>query len=194
MPSASWVNGWLTGDVVTAAEFRKGMGMIADSTLGGSAASIDFTSLPTSYAHLLLLAQLRGDTAANTTALNVRFNNDSGTNYRYGQISSTGATVSTTEQYGQTSINPGSLPANTASGSTPSAVMLFVPNYGSTTFHKTCVGLDMANVADAGPNQFNMYLGAGRWASTSAISRITLLPAAGNFVTGSRVTIYALGA
>jgi hypothetical protein len=40
---------------VTAAEFRKSMGCVADSTLGIAAASFDFTGLPTTYAHLMVV-------------------------------------------------------------------------------------------------------------------------------------------
>lgn len=191
--SGSWLAGWATNDIVTAAEFRKGMGMIADSTLGAPAGSIDFSALPTSYGALLIEAQLRGDTAATFTNVNLRFNADAGVNYNYGQISTNGTTVATTEQYGQVSIIPGVIPAATAPTSAGGPLMVLVPNYGGTTFHKNTLSLVASNNADAGPNQMNMAFGQGRWKSTAAITRVTLLPSAGSFVAGSRMTIWAQG-
>jgi hypothetical protein len=77
----TWLAKWNVGDVLTAAELNKSMGSLSDTTLGVSAASIDISSLPTTYAHLLLVGQLRSDTAAASTTALLRFNGDTGANY-----------------------------------------------------------------------------------------------------------------
>jgi hypothetical protein len=184
-------------ELIDVAWLNAGVISVFNTTVTGSvAATIDTGAvLPTSYAALLIDAQLRGDTAAVTTNLNLRFNNDSGTNYHHSNINTTGTTASlaSAETYGAVSIIVGVIPANTANASAASSVLVLVPNYGGTTFHKTTVSLDGEISADAGPNQAVMHIAQGRWKNTAAINRVTLLPSAGNFQIGSRVTIWALG-
>lgn len=105
--SGSWATGWATGDVVTAAEFAKGVGCIYDTTLGVGAASIDVTGIVGSYAHLLIVAYVRSDTAASATGLLTRFNGDTGANY-------TGAATSTATSVTSGSSTIGGIPAATA--------------------------------------------------------------------------------
>lgn len=163
-------------------------------SIGVAAASFDITSIPATFAHLLIVAQLRGDTAALNTNLNLRFNGDTTAVYNYGNINTNGATVATTEQYGQVSIICGAIPAATAAGSKAGPLYVLIPNYATTTFHKSTISL-LSNIqADAGPNQALLYIGHGHWrnAAIAATNRLTLLPSAGNFAVGSRLTLLGI--
>lgn len=190
--SGSWLSGWVTGDVVTAAEFRKGAGMIADSTLGSAAASIDFTGLPTSYAHLLVFLHGRGDTAAASVLASLRFNNDSAANYYFQRLFSSAATATAAESLAQTSMGVGALPAATAVVGFGGGVMIAIPGYSGTSFAK---GVIAVNAAPLGTTTGTVVTDqrAGVWNSAVAINRITLLAGAGNFAVGTRATVYAFG-
>lgn len=192
MASNSWFNGWLPGDIPTAAEFKKGVGAIADTTLGGSAASIDLTGLPTSYAHLLVAIVGRGDTAASNVNVSLRFNNDSAANYSMQHIQGNTTTPTAAESVGQTSILCGFMAAASATAGHPGSLFISLPGYSGTTFFKQAlcqVGLSLALTTT---NSF-VSQRMGVWASTAAINRLTLLPVSGNFIAGTRMTVYAMG-
>lgn len=182
--SGSWAAGWATSDIVSAAEFAKGIGCIYDTTLSGGAASIDVTSIPAVYAHLLLVGYLRSDTAAYITGLLLRFNNDSGSNYDCAAT-------------GQTSINPASTSVGIAGASRTSSVFapvaILIPHYAGSSNDKSA--LFLASLPDNASNAWGAgTTPAGVWKATAAINRITLSPAAGSLIAGSRFSIYAMGA
>lgn len=192
--SGTWVSGWVTGDVVPAAEYKKGVGMVYDSTASGAVASFDTgATIPGGYAHLLVEAYLRGDTAATNVSLGIRFNNDSGTNYNYSQHITNNATILAAASVAQTSI----VAAATAGSSPASAfspVRFEVAHYANASgFKALSAGSSWWETADtaAGQNQMSF---SGLWKSTAALTRITVTPAAGNWVAGSRFTVYVMGA
>jgi len=75
---------------------------IATTTLGSSATSYTFTSIPSTYTDLVIVAQIKGDT---TTYLNLRFNGDTGSNYSRTTLSGNGSTASSERRSNQTWIN-----------------------------------------------------------------------------------------
>jgi hypothetical protein len=166
------------------------MRMLANVTLGSAAATIDFTSIPATFAHLRLVIVGRGDTAAGSTSLGLKVNNDAGGNYEW--ITLFGRSNSTLAYDTGVTTSPmivGYLPAATAGGGLGISDIL-VADYASTVLHKgftwTDKHFDATNRA-AGA-------GGGRWTSTAAINRLTLLLGAGNFIAGSRATLYGLPA
>jgi hypothetical protein len=191
--TGTWATGWATGDIVTAAEFKKGGGSISDTTLGSSAASVDIASIVATYAHLLIAVYARGDTAATSVATSVRFNNDTAANYDSQYVRGNGAAASAAEAFGATGANICITPANTAGANLFGACLLFVPHYAGTSNNKEITSLSACKIGTAGSNQFTDFFG-GAWRSSAAINRVTIFPTAGNFVTGTRVTIYGLGA
>ena len=194
MASASWVNGWLAGDIVSVTEFKKGIGCIADTTLGASAANINFTGMPTIYAHLRVVLYSRGDVASATTPLLARFNNDSGSNYSHEILSGSATTVTASESIGGTSMRWGRTPGNTAPANSFGTAVIDIAQYGGATNHKTFTG--MCSSREGTTSGFlTLECYAGAWFGTpQVINQITLFPASGNFVSGTRATVYALGA
>jgi hypothetical protein len=63
---------------------------IATTTLGTAAASITFSSIPATYTDLRLVVVAK---AVSASTLDVRFNNDSGTNYSKTEISGDGSSA-----------------------------------------------------------------------------------------------------
>jgi hypothetical protein len=160
--------------------------------LGGSAANVDITSISATYAHLMVVVYARGDTAATNTALGVRFNGDTAANYDYQTLSGQGAAVFAGEQFAQTSAIAGFMTANTAGANLFSAHCIFIPHYAGSTNNKLALAVSSTKTGTTAATMF-VYLTGGFWRSAAAVNRITLLPAAGNFVAGTRVTIYGMG-
>jgi len=190
--TATWASGWVTGDVVTAAEFAKGVGSVVDSTLGVASASIDFTGLPTTYAHLLIEAYLRGDTAAGNVTAGIRFNNDSGANYNTQGLQANNTTVTGTGTLSGTSVFT-QIAAASAPANAFSPLRIEIPHYAGSVNFKGLSGTSGWETTDTAAGQaLNLFTGI--WKSTAAINRVTLIVGAGNFAAGSRVTVYAMGA
>lgn len=194
MPSGTWALGWITGDVVQASELAKGVGSIYDTTLGGSAATIDITPIVASYAHLRVVLYSRGDVAAVTMNPKFTFNNDSGANYDYqGFVQNNATLTANAAATAQSAAIFGYAPGASATANFFGSIVLDIPHYAGTTNHKSFVAVFGAPTSAAAAGFWNgTYM--GRWASTAAINRITIAPSSGNFVTGTRLTIYGMGA
>lgn len=190
--SGTWTTDWATNDVVTAAEFRKSMGCVADSTLVGSAASIDFTGIPTTYAHLMIVVYARGDTAASSTNLLARLNNDSAANYDNQFLSSQAAVSTASESLAATALTCGAIPAATAGANLFGQAEILVAHYAGAANNKSTRTVWGMKIGTASTN-LNVGDNTGFWRSSAAINRVTLFPAAGNFVAGTRVSIYVMG-
>lgn len=192
MTSGAWPLGWSTADLVDAASFRRGIGCIFDSTLVGSAATVDVSSIVSSYAHLLIVAYARSDSATPVISTNLRFNGDAAANYDTQILAGTGAAPVASETFAGTSTVPGNIPANTAGANLFGVHVTWIPNYAGSTGNKLCLSMSSYKTGTSTGNMGGWIVG-GHWRSNAAITRVTLLPAAGNFVAGTRVSVYAMG-
>lgn len=188
------------GDVFTAAmwntyirdNFNTGVPvLLANSTLSGSASSIDFTSIAQDWAHLYLIAYLRGTTAAAATAIWNRFNGDSGSNYDYQILQGVGALAGGSETFAAAQMGLGAIPAASASGNVFAPVVMEIPHYSQSSNNKS-VTAQIGHKSGTSTGNMNAYCSAGFWRSSAAISQVTLLPAAGDFASGSRATLYGV--
>lgn len=162
------------------------LGIIHDEILVSTAASFDITSIPATYRDLEFVLTARGNDGAANSMVQMTFNNDTGANYEYQQINAGGGSVSGAGTSGASYIRGGYLTTDGSAAGRASHHLIYIPNYAGTTFHKTAQvqgGLFYASGAE-----WDQWV--GRWASTSAISRVTLTPAAGSFKAGSRLTVY----
>jgi hypothetical protein len=191
--TGTWLTGWATGDIVTAAEFRKGAGSIFDVTLGAAAGQIDIPSIPQSYAHLLITAYARGDTAANNTPLYLRLNGDSSANYDLQLLAASQNTATSSEAYAYPAFYTGLIPAASGAAGLFGGVQIFIPHYAGNVNSKTALCIGSAKWGTASGNM-QAFINACGWRSAAAINRLTFLASVGNLVAGTRVTIHALGA
>ena len=168
------------------------MTQIADTTLGSTTADITFSSIPSTYNHLMIVISGKcSSTSVNGTDFNVQFNSDTGSNYRYSRnttYAGSGGTVTLTGNNGVTSIQLGNIWAGSATvnANIMGAIQMVIPDYKSTTLRKTLIFQGGA-YSDA-PAAGN---GHGWWDSTSAITTVKLYSAGGgSLAAGTRATLY----
>ena len=167
---------------------------IDDQLLASTASSITFVNpLPTGFRHLLIEWYARGDTAAASASILMRFNNDSTANYDTEVMKCSGASVSASESLGATSMTiTDNMPAASATANYFGSGEVKVKHYGGTVGDKLCIGLSVTSLSNATNNQ-SLENWLGKWRTTAtAITRIDLLPSAGNFVSGSLFTLYGI--
>lgn len=165
---------------------------LADTVLGASAATIDLTSIPATFAHLLLVAYLRSDRATAADAVTVYLNGDVSAVYDYQSIAATGAAPSAGEAFAASAANVAGITGGTAPANKFSSCRVLFPHYAGTTGHKAFRSR-FARVSGTTTGLLEVGGVAGFWRSTSAINRITVRPLIGsNLVAGSRVTLYGL--
>lgn len=167
------------------------MGKIAEVTVpAGGQATIDFSAIPQTYEHLLVVFAVRSDAAgqaANQTVLHVQINGDTGANYEcvvdYNN---------TLERYqNQTSFYGAYVSAGGTPAGRPSAGLLELPHYLNTTWHKALL-MRVAFSQGADSSTQMVEDARGYWASTAAITELTLSLRDGNFVAGSVATLYGV--
>jgi hypothetical protein len=150
--------------------------LIASSTVGsGGAASIDFTSIPSTYTDLVVKCSIRDTTGGVGAYLYLRFNNDSGSNYSSKTIEGNGSAANSYSNTSQTKMLFWNTNGGGATSNTFGNAELYVPNYLSS--NQKSVSMD--TVAETNATVQYMDLVAGIWTGTSAINQLTLLPDAG---------------
>ena len=154
---------------------------LATVTLGSSASSVTFSSIPATYRDLILVSSVALSPAGD---VHLRFNSDTGSNYStvfgYGYSGGTGS-ASETQSFMTTTVYGA---ASTTIGEHAGVVQIM--DYSATDKHKTV--LSRANRANSGVDFI-----AGRWANTSAINTILVFHAAGRtLLTGTTLNLYGI--
>lgn len=159
--------------------------LIASSTVGaGGAASVDFTSIPSTYTDLCVKVSFRGTRAALYEAIKIEFNGSTSSfsaKQLYGDGTQVGAANVTSQiPFDATGAN------NTSS--TFANVEFYIPNYAGGS--NKSVSLD--SVSENNGTTAYAELTAGLWSNTAAINRITLTPTSGTLVQYSTAYIYGI--
>jgi hypothetical protein len=188
----------------TSGHFLKTQGASADPVWAAVAGSADFVKIaentPTgtsttfsslgSYTHLRILYSCRGDQAATSTAINLTFNADSGNNYDSERVNfSTSASFA--EQIGTAFGVIAVATGSTATASYAATGEIVILDYRGTTFFKGATNQSGTLLAQSTGN-VNSRVNSVFWRSAAAITSITLTLASGNFVSGSKFTLYGL--
>lgn len=157
---------------------------IATQTISGSSvASVTFSSIPSTYTDLILVAQLK--TASTAGDLVMQFNSDTGTNYSRTVLYGTGSAAGSSREssVAQITIDNYGTPSSTEAAMDIIQIM----NYANTTTYKTV--LARANKAGSGVDAT-----VGLWRSTSAINSILLkvITNTVNIAVDSTFTLYGI--
>lgn len=153
---------------------------------GAGAASMDFTSIPSTYTDLCLKVSARSDTsgASNGQFLTLKLNNlTTNFTWRYlygsGSAAGSGSGSNGTIAY----IDPSSYTASTFGNAE-----VYLPNYAGST--NKSISIDSVNENNA--TAAEMALWASLWSNSAVINQVTLVPFAGNFVQYSTATLYGI--
>lgn len=156
---------------------------IATTTLGSSAASYTFSSIPSTFTDLRLVVNgVQTGTSGNPY---ITLNSDTGTNYSITVLSGNGSSATSSRSSNAAFIYFG-ITAEVRN------TMIFMGtvdlmNYKNTTTNKTVL-------ARAGNASFGTDAIVGLWRNTAAITSITVDLDAGNWNTGTTFTLYGIKA
>jgi hypothetical protein len=153
---------------------------IASTTLGSTATTVTFSSIPSTYTDLVLVCNplsTSGDTY-------FQLNGDTGTNYSLTYLTANGTTVYSGRTTSANYIYLDWLATSTTTGATNYIVNFM--NYANTTTNKTTIGRE--NNATAGVGTI-----VGLWRSTVAINSIKIT-ALGTLQAGTTYNLYGITA
>lgn len=159
-----------------------------DNTLGSAAATVTFSSIPTTLKRLRLYFTIRGDASSSGTML-VRINGDTGANYHYQYWNAFTVGTSNSSTITATSINLSGFPTGAGAGEWGAGEMQF---NGWDAPHATYLAgtLQSGYVINTTGGSNNVY---ASWAyvgsSGSGYTSITLTQATGNFQAGSEFNL-----
>lgn len=151
---------------------------IATTTLGSTAASYTFSSIPSTYTDLVIVYE--GSQTGNGDA-RIQYNGDTAANYSETVVKGNGTAASSAR-----STNGNfSYIAYTDQSIGRTNIIVQIQNYANTTTYKTC--LSRFNTAGS-------TVGAivGMWRSTAAINSITISTSVFAFSAGSTFTLYGI--
>ena len=154
---------------------------IATTTLGSAAASVTFSSIPSTYTDLVIV--INGAYVSSEDASpGLRFNSDSGSNYSETGLDGNGSSASSFRDANATSAILGSM------SNTISTTIINIMNYANTTTYKTSISR-----GNNSANRVRAYV--AMWRNTAAITSIQIITnATPNFATGSTFTLYGIKA
>jgi len=153
---------------------------LATVTLGSTAASVTFSSIPATYRDLILVVNAGIPTEG---VPRVRLNNDSGSNYSFVEAFSTGSIFSfsgTSQVFAKLGI--------TGTGFTGNRFMCVAQfmDYSATDKHKTIL------VRNNDDDTRGVGMIANRWANTAAVNQLTILLTANTYAAGSTFSLYGV--
>jgi len=171
--------------------------LITSNTLSGSAASVTFSSIPSTYTDLVLIMSMRVDAGGGASVngfVSFRFNSDSSILYSTRTLEATGTTASSTSSlnknilWGQYLSDGSSATANTFSN-----VEIYIPSYTSTQNKP----ISISGATESNTSSPYITAVAGLYRNTSAISSVTIYPdssssPAYNFVSDSSFYLYGI--
>jgi hypothetical protein len=164
---------------------------IASVTVGaGGAATMAFSSIPSTYTDLKLVISGRTTEANWYSNLLMNFNGSSAAEYSFLRLIGIGTGISTDGPFtGQTTIYVGETDGSTATASTFGNFDVYIPNYSGS--NNKSLSIDKAMENNSSSNNILGFVAAS-WTNTSVISSITLTPASGTFVQYSTATLYGI--
>ncbi len=157
--------------------------LIASYTTTGSVSTYTFSSIPSTYTDIIVVANFQLSTE---TGFRGRVNGDTGSNYSLTNLGGSGTAASSGRESNATNWVLGGFPTNASTAYDNNAIIHYM-DYANTSTYKTVI------------NRFNSasketMANANLWRNTAAIDSITLYVASGNFVNGSIFKLYGIQA
>jgi hypothetical protein len=155
---------------------------IASQTLGSSAATVTFSSLPQNYTDLILIVN---ETRSATSNIYIRFNNDTASNYSLTYIAGNGSAASSGRN---SNLTNGYYFDAFGSSSTRGTGIINIMNYTNGATNKTAISRYSNTSSET-------IATVGLWRNTNPITSVTVfLSGSTTFDSGSTFTIYGVAA
>lgn len=152
---------------------------IATTTLGSAVSSYTFTSIPSTYTDLIIVAS--NGTTSGSGVMTFQINGDTATNYSTTSLEGNGTGAVSQRQSNQAQAYIVGFQA--ASYTSPYISIINFMNYANTSTYKTVISRSSSSAASAYVNL---------WRSTSAITSIQLTAPSTTFTAGSTFTLYGI--
>ncbi len=161
--------------------------LIASNTVGsGGAASVIFSSIPSTYTDLVIKISARSNSNAGGTytELGISFNGSTA-NFSGRRLYGVGSGIASSD-----TVTPraGISNSNTATASAFGNGEIYIPNYASANYKSVSTDSVQETVATTAIAMLTAIL----WSDTSAINQITLTLGVGNFVEYSTFALYGI--
>lgn len=184
---------FLRGDASWAVPTGGGLTLLETFTADGTASTYTTTADLSGYSALLVKIMGRTSNAITFQPVGIRFNADAGANYDHQFTYDYGNTTShsSNESLAATSATAGDLTGASAAANNAGALEIFIPEYAGTTFFKNFTGR-WGGQGTTGTGDILVGHSFGQWRSTVAITSVTFLLSAGNFVNASKIRIYGV--
>ena len=154
---------------------------LATQTLGSAAASVTFSSIPSTYTDLVLV--FNGTCTTGVVGLVLQFNSDTSTNYSYTILSGDGTTGSSSRSSNQTTMQVAGM-----TSSSQATMIASIQNYSNATTYKTVLSRQATATLET-----RAYVGLWR-ATPAAITTILVSTSTSTFVAGSTFSLYGIAA
>ena len=172
-----------------------GMVQLGSQILGAPAATVNFSAIPATYSHLLLVATCRSDHAAATDGVYMQVNADVAAHYIYLIAFDIPSSSNSAPAVGALTATPeiAAIPGSSQARATlPGNFQTLLQGYAGTTFDKFAT---TQNSTDSATGVLTPWSAQSTWywESTAAINEILVgLTSGGNFIAGSQFTLYGL--
>lgn len=166
--------------------------LLESSVLSGTQSSVIFSNLVStygsSYQHLQLKVVARSNRAADASSIEIQFNSDTATNYRYHNIRGDGTTIVSYDSGSREYIGTTLIPAANFTANIFGTFTMDILDPFETTKQKMTRNFWFV---PSGNFKFVGQTG-GIWLNTSAIDSIKIYDANASFISGSRFSLYGL--
>lgn len=166
--------------------------LISSNVLSSAAASVTFSSIPSTYTDLVLRGSARtSDTGTYLNYVSFTFNGNTSSLYGATRLIGNSSTVTTDRDASATSFDMNGLsPTALTTSNTFSSFELYIPSYAASQ-NKPFGAFGVAENNSSTADQSRIQADAGLFRSTTAISSITLTSGV-NFVSGSSFYLYGI--
>ena len=163
--------------------------LISSNVLTGSAASVTFSSIPSTYTDLVLKCSIRGTQASDWLSLRLKINNDASAFYSDTTIEGAGSGgASSFRNSGSTTTFLGQVNGSTTTSNTFSNNEIYIPSYTASQSKP----LSSITASETNATVAIIHANANLYRSNTAISQLYLSLSSGNFDTGSSFYLYGI--
>jgi hypothetical protein len=159
--------------------------LIEEQVLGTAAATVTFSSIPSTYKHLQIRFTARHTSGTTSTTVLARLNGDTGANYAWHRLRGNGSSVSSAGTNGETSLEITQAPGSGTASNIFSAGIIDILDFSSTTKNTT-----VRTLAGYPGTESYATLNSGLWLNTATVSSVSLISNGTSFAVASRFSLY----